>query len=39
MRTWGRSGGVNTLELAKIPGLGSSESLHGFSLSFVSLQI
>lgn len=27
VRTRGRSGGVNTSELAKIPGLGSSESL------------
>jgi len=39
VRTRGRSGAVNTLELAEVPLLGSGESLHGFSLSFVSLQI
>lgn len=38
VRTGGRSGTVDTLKLTKIPLLGSGNSLHGFSLSFVSLK-
>ena len=38
VRTGRWSGTVNTLELAKIPLLGSSDSLHNLSLSFVTLK-
>jgi hypothetical protein len=39
VRTRGRPGGVNSLEFTKIPLLRSGDSLHRFSLSFVSLQM